>query len=395
MDDNDKSNPWDALIEDLGAQPDESAFERHQPPPQEIPPTVEWSEADEVAEQSKAMPSDWNSLAESLGLEVEQLPEPEPAIQGSVAHKTEAEPEATEEAIVPELEEPICDLTAAEEDSYEAASTDEFGGDLGEVESIDDESCDDELPPLPSQMDQALSDTAWQDSAEEEAAKADATSEGDDDSQGISGEAARSAFDALFSDGASSWGSAFLPTPKQDISPRAPAGSIADDDLSARLPDSLDATVDDGDETTDRPKRKRSRRRRRGGKGRKPVGEPTAEGEASADQLDEFSEETLAEGDTKPKRRRSRRRSRPAESGSETNDDELLLESEGKAGEERPRGTAQGRQRHRNLPTWSEAIGMIVDSNLEQRSKSPSKPQSSRGGRGGRGGRRRKKSENK
>ena len=76
MDDNTKKNSWDDLLQDLGAKPDESAFERHQAPAQEIPPTVEWSEAEELVEETKASPGDWNSLADSLGLEVEDSPKP-------------------------------------------------------------------------------------------------------------------------------------------------------------------------------------------------------------------------------------------------------------------------------------------------------------------------------
>ena len=89
-----------------------------------------------------------------------------------------------------------------------------------------------------------------------------------------------------------------------------------------------------------------------------------------------------------------RRRSRVAKGDGESELDEQVREGEAAPDGERP----TRRQRHRNIPTWSEAIGMIVDSNLEQRAKSPAKQQSSRG-RGGRGGRRRggggKKSENK
>ncbi len=86
MDDNTKKNSWDDLLQDLGAKPDESAFERHQAPAQDIEPTVEWSEAEELVEETKASPGDWNSLAETLGLEVEDSPEP---VEEPVAAKVE------------------------------------------------------------------------------------------------------------------------------------------------------------------------------------------------------------------------------------------------------------------------------------------------------------------
>jgi hypothetical protein len=50
-----------------------------------------------------------------------------------------------------------------------------------------------------------------------------------------------------------------------------------------------------------------------------------------------------------------------------------------------------GQASHRNLPTWQEAIGVIVDGNLALRSKAPVKPQTPARGRS-RGGRRHKKS---
>ena len=57
--------------------------------------------------------------------------------------------------------------------------------------------------------------------------------------------------------------------------------------------------------------------------------------------------------------------------------DELAASENGSKGPRR-------RAAHRNLPTWTEAIGCIVDSNIEQRSKAPAK-QSSRGRGRGRG----------
>jgi hypothetical protein len=44
---------------------------------------------------------------------------------------------------------------------------------------------------------------------------------------------------------------------------------------------------------------------------------------------------------------------------------------------------------HRGIPSWEEAIGMIVATNMEARSKNPHAGPSSRGRGRGRGGRRR------
>jgi len=343
--DSSKSSPWDKLLDDLGAQPDESAFERHQPSPQEIPPTVEWSEAPEAeskaesAAETKASTNDWNSLAESLGLEVEEPAQIEPVKEQPVKEQNVA-PEAKLEPAESEPAQNVEETLAGFAPPNQAAFLEEIDDDLDP--SDDPSDAQDELPPLPSQMDQALSETAWEEISEEESdnGEADATDkiddEGDDEGDGISGEAARSAFDALFSDGASSWGSAFLQKPKRDDSSPPSKGPFADDTgadsgfdidgtddgggTDAMLSDSLDAKTgaasDESDEEeSERPKRKRSRRRRRGGKGRKPAGERVAEGEASEESSSEgrdgLSEKDSSEPTEKPKRRRSGHRSRP------------------------------------------------------------------------------------
>ncbi len=433
MDENDKSNSWDDLIQDLGAQPDESAFERKQPQAQEIPPTIDWEEAEQL-DEPEAKPSDWGGLAASLGIEVEDDPPPE--VEAPVA-ETPSEDEPTLEAAGPdgneseelavesEENEPAHESVAEEEleasTDEDSAATEPFGGflaaeedavedeqvegdtadedlagvdDVASVDFEEDDAEQEELPHLPSKMEEALSDNAWEVDAGEPSA------DDDDDGQGISGEAARSAFDALFSDGASAWGSAFLDKPKRDQTPASGESRFGDDPGLTNRADELDATSSgaaDEDEEEDRPKRKRSRRRRRGGRGRKSA-EADATDEVASETGDEASEEATEESEISRPKRRRRRRSRTTGEGSDNQNaaedqtEEAVISNDGEDSENPKRG----RQRHRNIPTWSEAIGMIVDSNLEERAKSPSKPQSSRGGRG-RGGRRRggKKSEGK
>jgi hypothetical protein len=290
-----------------------------------------------------------------------------------------------------------------------------------------------------------MSDTAWADDRGDKPHPADGEagdlSTDDSEGAGISGEAARSAFDALFADGASGWGSAFLDRPKPVDEQGALINSVGVE--GAVQSDSRDSTTgraggdaSGDDEESEKPKRKRSRRRRRGGKGRRPAaeqvaGEAGAEGQTEAGEQSEAGEQTevgttetpagaigspeelgetgAAEKARRPRRSRSRRGTRPAEAkdsgvrppevkdnrvrgqlDGDDDDDDLDDDLDGDLtdddlGENGPPGAARGRKRHSNLPTWSDAIGMIVDANLEQRAKSPSKPQSSRG-RGGRGG---------
>jgi len=428
MDDNQKKSSWDDLLQDLGAQPDESAFERHQPPSQEIP-----AEAD-VAPVAQQPTSDWSSLAGSLGLEAEGPVEgaTEPVAQTPSAVEAEAREEPSAAAEVQPVAEPFggaptdpaAEAEFATEEKADEAIVAEQPTETGA------ELVEEELPPLPSRVDEVLIERAWDDDQEEDehtaanesttSSLADPSSAGKESETGMTGEAARSAFDALFADGASGWGSAFLDKPK----PVDEQGALSDpwgDELVKAQPDSEDGA--DGDETSrsdeeseegERPKRKRSRRRRRGGRGRKPASGERLEGgeveEGSQENAEEQSsagasaeDDSPTEGKEKkrrPRRSRSRGRSRSRDDEKQevTSDsadqddfdqDEFAEGGQGSSDAQEDDGAPRGRrQRHRNLPTWGEAIGMIVDANLEQRAKSPSKPQSSRGGRG-RGGRRR------
>jgi len=477
MDDNQKNAVWDDLLEDLGAKPDQTAYERHQPETQEIPPAVEPSASRDTQGDTQGEPqqssSDWNALAETLGIEVEEPSPAEPVGQASAA-PVEASPvdegrtaadqcsveadDAEELADVAEVAagQPFGGSLASPDD--EIAANDFSDDDFTEIDEADDDEAgreevgevqaaqSDELPPLPSQIDQALNDSGWQDDQSADvpaAADAESSATSDEpDGGGITGEAARSAFDALFADSATGWGSAFLERPKQvdeqgslvhDIGgkPSLPRESEKDD-----FGDKIE-----GDEDSEKPKRKRSRRRRRGGKGRKPAGEQAASGETTDENATErtgagptsagekgagetgagetdgdeggLGDENPTAAPKRPRRSRARRGSRPAEvednrfrddldddddDGDDLDENLKGDDGDGDLGDESPLGTARGRKRHSNLPTWSDAIGMIVDGNLESRAKSPSKPQSSRsrGGRGG-GGRRRssKKPESK
>ena len=81
---------------------------------------------------------------------------------------------------------------------------------------------------------------------------------------------------------------------------------------------------------------------------------------------------------------RGPRRKRRHEYAANAVGDEDDSDDEDQVGED-----GSSRTSHRNLPTWSDAIGILVDSNLVLHSKSPGRSSSSRGqggrGRGGRG----------
>ncbi len=367
MDDKESKSPWDMLAQELGAQPVAEAFQRSQPPATEIPSSAPSGAA--PPSQSSGSSGDWNALAGSLGLEITEPVAPDKKQTSDTAHERDA------------------------------AFSDESVDIIDSTDAVDEEleGTPDTLPPLPNEIDQVMES----DQGTEAVA-------GDETDTGIAGQAARDAFDALFTAGGTAWA---IPSPEpinekanQDLA--EPESSCDPRALSTDLSSPEKETEEDGE----RPKRKRSRRRRRGRGGRKTEEEQSTnevadrELDASVKQdQEELSEKDSPEedDDAKPRRRRSRRRPRQSVASDDPTTDakndpttdtknvdtEGALVSEGEELSDELDASSQTRTGHRNLPTWSEAIGMIVDANLELRSKSPSKPHSSRG----RGGRRRRK----
>ena len=371
-----EKSTWDELVGELGVNVTDEALERRQPPPKELP-----THRRGKVEETQAVTSDWEGLASSLGIEVpaisEQLPVKKPVEQPPAKKPAASRPEKSapvETHDEPELrvEEPKIEIDV----EIQRVDSSEF------IEEIDGEEESIETPT-------------------------------------ITGEAARSAFDALFAADAASWGSAF-------VSARSNVESsflFTEGEEAVFAEDISDDSAEEEEEEGD-PKKGR-RRRRRGGRGRgrsksgagsenennlDPDREEQAEsaGEETADSDSESPTESTA-----PEKRRRRRRSRgrgrskddkeltseeedsrvkqqvASHMGDEEDDDDLeedLLDDDDSP------STAGSRPSHRNLPTWDEAIGVIVDTNLAQRSKSPAR-QSSGSSRGrGHGGRRHKKS---
>ncbi len=361
---NKELSTWDQLVGELGVNVTDDALERRQPAPKELP-SRRRGMIDR--EETAACPSDWEGLASSLGIEVprvvEQPPIKEPD-EGQVKKVSARE----SDSVTVETEEVQAEIKV----ESERVDSSEF------IEQIDDN--------------------------KDEAAE----------SPRMTGEAARSAFDALFAADAASWGSAF-------VSPRTNVESsfLFSEGEEAVFADEI---PDDSIEEEEEPKRGR-RRRRRGGRGRgrgktdagaagegiedaeiKEPADPSSEEPAEAD----LSEET-APPEKCRRRRRSRGRSRQKDSqelsadeedsrikkhvATHVGDDEDDEEDDSHADDDGESSSTGGsRTTHRNLPTWDEAIGVIVDTNLAQRSKSPAK-QSTGSSRGrSRGGRRHKKS---
>jgi len=397
MDENEpKKSPWGQLAQDLGAEPSSEAFQRSQPPAVEIP-AAEATEQENDSEPPQQSPSDWNALANSLGLEVPEPPQPEPAKEPLKA--TEAS-SAEEISISPE--------SPSEDDgigtSLEAAFSDEDGQDSA-----------DPLPPLPSEVDQIMSEGDWdsEEDSDDDLADEDLADE-DEEESGMSGSVAKNAFDALFNADGSALA---IPSPGwvREKPPENAEGVVDPVDSVARASDTEDSNQENADSENDdkeqRPKRRR-RRRGRGRGGRKTEAEqtPTEETADGQDALngenrEDSADEESSEESEKTRRRRPRRRSRrsasadnPASTGpastDNSNDTDESLESVSYGDNELAEGRSSSNRdstSHRNMPTWTEALSTIIEGNLELHSKAPSRQGSSRGRGRGRGGRGRKK----
>lgn len=175
----------------------------------------------------------------------------------------------------------------------------------------------------------------------------------------------------------------------------------------------IDRPVDD--EGGDRPRRRRRGRGRGRGRGRRSEGEQSGEDRdsAAADRTEPSDEPREFAGQREPRgrgrggrsgrsrREDSRRREEPHDSLDDDGLEEIVLDDEQDNAELEVVGEeAGGRESaagHKSIPSWEEAIGMIVEINLSQRGdRRRSSPSQSRGAgqsRGrSRGGRRRKKS---
>jgi ribonuclease E len=132
----------------------------------------------------------------------------------------------------------------------------------------------------------------------------------------------------------------------------------------------------------------RPRRRRRGGRRRRRADAPDADSTATEDveeaepkeemEVDREEEAAVAdEGPPEPTTRKRRRRRRRAPRGEreagEPKDaaEDADLDDEDDDGEELPEGADQGRRaaKHRKIPSWAEAIGVIIEGNLASRSR--------------------------
>lgn len=435
---NENASPWDSLIGELGVEVNPEALERKQPTPQKVPPIA--AERHEVAPPVPA-PSDWGALASSLGLEVPAEEPPRPAestarqaAQPQSADRPREEPSRADRGPQEKArdEQPRGgrrreERTRSDEQTAEQQGSEQQGEERPRRGRARDDRKDRGRPRRHEERVEVQADPEFEEVVEdlddelvqgESATERDATESDpqDPDKPRISGEAARSAFDALFSAEAVNWGSAF-------VSPRTNVESsflFSEGEEAVFAEEILDKTeIDEDDDNGEEPKKRR--RRRRGGRGRgRGRSDETADSEGADDEraddvegdadlaADDTADERTevgegAEPDKRPRRRRGRggrRRSEEADSTSEEGDESharrRVAAHVGEDGddddldEDFTEAAEGSRSGHRNLPTWNDAIGVIVESNLAHRSKAPAKQQNQSRGRG-RGGRRHKK----
>ncbi len=426
----DEKNPssWDDLLNQIGVTPTSDADQRRRPA---IETTFEPPPTSASAPKPKPKPSDWNALASNLGIEVP--PEPERPADHAGPGAVEAgfaSIEPLESDFEEIIEEEIADVEFSEvdvdDDSLFEDEDSDFEDDADDSDLSDASDLSDEEDDLDDQRSDELPPST------------------------LSGEAARSAFEALFQAGSRSGSAPQRRDPETvddifgDIArpPRPPRGErprrVVDDvdgvdDLGVDRPAAADER--EGSDEGQRPRR----RRRRGGRGRDREGAarpprpeqssrlaPNREVEAEDDLWADSPDEGVSEGEAdapadesseRPRRRRSRRgRGGRGQAASETReaveerpaarngrrtkrppveDDEddsadLAIPIEGDAdGDEDDEGSP-ARAVHKSIPSWSDAISVMVDTNMVARKNSPQRPSGQRGGRGrgrGRGGR--------
>lgn len=427
----DQSSPWESLAAELGATPDEGALER-----KVAETTPVESRAGEVPPPPPPRPSDWGSLAADLGVDVPAQPaapteaSAEGGQKGAVADGVFSAPptadrdDADQDAFSePAASEPDSDSDFGSARGTSAADAAEQSADLAEDDEpteLDDEPLADEPADFAAGEDGELTDDELtddqntddgSDDVAELAAAADDGKSGEKSTPTLSGEAARSAFDALFAAGSS----LFMGDRRKKKAEAAAAEAAAAEAAAneARDQPTADEDVDSG-HLADRPS---------------PTNDPLADlfdvpPEGARDESDsKFRERADGADDEHPsetpdrtKRRRRRRRgrrrdaSRDGQAAADQRDADLELESGGGESAEELTDEAPPRRRrsrssedaaesqesaprrrttHRSIPSWSDAIGVIVEANLAARKENPSRPNGSRrrGGRsrGGRG----------
>ncbi len=487
-----ETTPWDDLARTLGAEPSPEAMQRphleNAPPHQESAIPAK-QPAREPPEAPSHPTSGWGGLATELGITIDESPEDDSPIPvQTMDNKENSQGDNKENSQDCQPHDPAESrgLTGSQDQSLRDEAPAEAWGDISSIHKEE-----------PSQVNFTEEPALFEENVDEPDIPAQ---------KGLSGEVARSVFDALFLSGsaaAEALGN-LLPSGGSENRKRQQTSTDSRTDTEQHErelsePEPNDSEVDDQDRLISREETasqeemekgssgRKTRRRRGRGRRRRAQGsgtetnhedietqdshghEPAAgdtlaqQGEPrddSSEETDPFSEENSDEPRKSNARRRRPRRRRGRGHGvatRETDDPTISLEKDsspslegnqdtvdheaddlpgdvlpgdwettlppiepnqqepaaagiagknarsedpltdqqdrGEEGDsDSQRGNPTKRPSHRNIPTWEEAMGVIVDSNLESRKNSPTPAGRSSSSRSrGRGGRRRKK----
>jgi hypothetical protein len=305
------------------------------------------------AKPAEAAPSHWYELASSLGLDVpEPEPEPEPAPAPEPGPTTDelAMVEHAEQAVEPQ------DTTAVAATDERGDSRDSSGEELTDTSPPDTagpEGAD--LQPRPEDDLSASTPSLFEhpDLQLDAPGVLDAVFDGDED--------------AVFSAIVDTKPSRDLDSSTMDEEEVGDTSSefaleveeFAEEGRGAEEPVAEDGNVEDSESADEeRRGRRRKRRRRRKPSRRERDEADDGTGGAEVESEDRISEDEPIMPEGREKERRPRRR-----------DDEE---------------TPPGKAKHKKIPTWDEAVGFVIASNVENRSKTSNYSSRGRGGRRGR-----------
>jgi ribonuclease E len=360
MSENQSTDHWELLASELGTEPparelDQQSGPRHEGQAPSVGPPEPSSELPQYAPppKQKRDPADWGAIASALGI-----------------------------MTAPEAGEPALTAGPGDEASEEAARTADFIEEARqEFEAGDEE----------------------EESEEEEQQGVDTPDQPAETAWGVGEQEVNGGFGA----GLEPWGARPATQTSEGGEPiDDEAPSVADVEAAEDRAPEDEADV----ESSDKAPARRRRRRRRKPKLGETVDEGTTEPEEAksvetlvdatvgervdAETLgpEEMEREDKDEGEARPKRRRKRRTSKRRKKGEgeagteaanvhpsdtteapETDEDEDE-DAEDESGLDGARDTSRRgegqRPSHRAIPTWGEAIGLIVDGNIERRKKS-------------------------
>ena len=270
----------------------------------------------------------WDSFAREISGEPEAPADP--AESGS----TEAPDETSAEPAPDAAEEPA-------DDSVDAATTDPGNEEAAPVEAPEEEA---------TPVEPAEGDVSWNFLAEELGIK-DAGTEPTERTNPA---------DELFSD--------YTPTVLEEDEPSVQA------DVANEESEFGEGVESESTDEAERPRRRR-RGRRRSGRGRS-TSEKSDDSDGNGGDLEatvaeeESAEENQSEASEEKPARRRRSRRRGKRGGKERNDSPDV-DDDDDLGEEASGDESKEPSKHRKIPTWGEAISVVVDANIEAHAKKP------------------------